>query len=71
LSRQRDSVAPFGGHVAAGSKLGERQGQGRVEETLFAEDAMSASELILSLLSLLLAYGGTYVGDYLLDRYGV
>jgi hypothetical protein len=32
---------------------------------------MSASELILSLLSLLLAYGGTYVGDYLLDRSGV
>jgi hypothetical protein len=31
---------------------------------------MTATDVTLSLLSLLFAYGGSYLGEYLLDRYG-
>jgi len=31
---------------------------------------MPAFEIALALLSLVAAYGGTYVGDYLIDRFG-
>jgi hypothetical protein len=32
---------------------------------------MSGTELGLALVSLLAAYGGSYFGEYLLDRYGL
>jgi len=32
---------------------------------------MSAFDFGLALLSLVAAYGGSYVGEYLLDRYGL
>jgi hypothetical protein len=31
---------------------------------------MTATDFTLALLSLLIAYGGSYLGEYLLDRYG-
>jgi hypothetical protein len=31
---------------------------------------MTTTEFTLAMLSLLLAYGGSYVGEYLLDRFG-
>jgi hypothetical protein len=33
-------------------------------------DIMTATDFTLSLLGLILAYGGSYMGEYLLDRYG-
>jgi hypothetical protein len=59
-----DRVAPVSEAQSAGlQSLGS--------DTIGSEDRMTATEFALAMLSLLLAYGGSYLGEFLLDRFGL
>src|SRR5512139_3536179 len=67
LTRKLRRAAPRRRRKTVPTVAGERQGRGRNSR---GAPSMSAVELALALLSLLAAYAGSFVGEYLMSRYG-